>query len=178
MPSPDEDLRILRACLDGSPESRDAFARHFAPLVAGAVRSATGRASEDLCQEAFLALFADDCRKLRRFDPAKGSASGWVSLLARQAALDRLRRGEPKAVPLDARPPAEAPASTFEDLEPLRAALRALPPDEALCLALLVEQDLPSREVARILGVGLRTVYDLRDRALGRLRGILNKSGN
>ena len=156
MADPGEDLQVLQACLSGGPEERDAFARHFAPLVSGIVRDA------DLAQEVFLALFENDCRRLRQFDPAKGNAGAWIALIARQVASKRAER--PSGPPLPER--LEAP----ERPPSLKEALLNLPPREGLCLALLYDQGLTGREAAAILGVSRQTLYDIRERALEKLR--------
>lgn len=172
----EEDLRVLRACLEGQ---RDDFVRHFRPLIAGALRDMGSRdGTEDLCQEVFLALFEHDARRLRQFDPAKGAAASWLGMIARQVALKRLERAEagpfPDAAAGQAPSPAEQ-ADRRERIARLREALKGLPSREALCLALLVDQGLPAGRVAAILRVSRQTVYEIKDRALGRLREALKE---
>lgn len=157
-----DDLEALQACLTGD---REGFARHFTPLVSGIVRD------PDLAQEVFLALFEDDCRKLRQFDPARGSPASWIGLIARQTATKRRIR---PSLPLPPEPEAPPPPDT----RPLGEALHALPPKEALCLLLLFDQGLSGAEAASVLGVNRATVYEIRERALSRIRERLRKSGD
>lgn len=134
---------------------------------------------EELRQEVFLALFEADARRLRQFDPSRGRLASWIALIARQTVLRHLERRKPPAPgegipdPADPSPGPDEAAALSEERSRLRRALEGLPDREALCLALMVEQALPPDEVARALGVGRRTVYEIRDRALERLRTAL-----
>lgn len=147
---------MLRDCLAGGPAERDAFARHFTPLIRGVVRD------PDLVQEAFVSLFENDGRRLRQFDPAKGSAGAWIALVAGQSARKRAAKPPPPGLPEGLPAPEPRPS--------LKEALLALPPREGLCLALLYDQGLTGREAAAILGVSRQTLYELRERALEKLR--------
>ncbi|GEM_PF-1720022 len=172
------DAEAIRACLAGEP---DPFLKRFLPFIAQVLRDVGVRAAdlEEMRQEVLLALLQNGTRRLRAFDPAKGSAASWVARIARQVTSKRRTR--------DARPPPRS-AGTMEPLTPadeaerreecqrLADALLSLPAREGLCLALLLEQGLPAIEAAEILRVEPASVYAIRDRALERLREILGKS--
>jgi RNA polymerase sigma factor (sigma-70 family) len=183
--SEEKDLEAIRACLSGEADGRDAFAGRFRGFVASVVRRTVSRRGrglgpaelEDLCQETFLALFENGCRRLEQYRSELGRPSAWVAMVARQVTLKRLEREGPAAAPLPDTlegegSPAEA-AALGEDVRHLSEALKSLPPREALCLALLIGEDLPAPRVAALLGVQRQSVYEIRDRALARLRQIL-----
>lgn len=82
------ELLRATACSD-----RAAFTRLYqiaAPKLFGiALRICQDRAvAEDALQEAFVEIW----RKAQRFDPVRGSALGWVSVIARNRAIDLVRR--------------------------------------------------------------------------------------
>lgn len=178
--TPEGDAELVRRCLKGDWA---AFAARFAPLAAWVVRrTAEARGmrlkadeAEDIQQDVFVALFEDDCHRLRQFDPGKGlSAASWVGLVARQAALKHLSRRKGEGTPLpETAAPAQEGAEASESLARLRGALERLPPREALCLRLLMERGLPASEAAAVLKVSRQRVYELKDRAVQRLREML-----
>lgn len=144
----------------------------FRPLIRWAVRKTAemrGRnlgASEadDLVQEVFVALLENDSRRLKQFDPAKGKLESWIAMIARQTTLKKLEPLPPPPLPEHL----EAPG--LEQPVDLQEALKTLPPREALCLALLVEQGMEAGRVASILGVRRQGVYEIRERALEKIR--------
>ena len=186
MPKDDDDLRLLEHCLRGAPGAWEDFVARFTPLVDWVVRRTIARAGpapdrarvEDLRQEAFLALCRDDSLRLRRFQPSRGRLAAWVGMIARETVLRHLSKTtshestllHPETIP--------APPAPDGKADRLCEALEDLPPREALCLRLLLEQDLPGARVATILGVSRGRVYQIREAALARLREALRKSGD
>src|ERR1700744_421651 len=85
--------------------------------------------------------FEGDYRKRRRFDPTKGEPRSWLFGIARNAALDELRRrgkqaelaADPEAV---GAPALDASAEQSEQRLALRAALAGLAPRERELIAL------------------------------------------
>ncbi len=173
--SQEDDLRLLKDCLAGTSDARDAFVRAFQGLVASEVRRSAGRPLEngrvdELCQEVYLALFEQDARKLRQFDPARGILAAWITRVARQVAWKRLGHVIPEGSSLRGDREAPSEENGSEDRERLRASLAALPPRQALCLRLLYERGLGASEAAALLGISRQALYELKDRALERLR--------
>ena len=184
MPSPSEasDAALIAACIAGDQE---AFVLRFQSLVTWVVRRAMGGhpqedAVEDLRQEVFLALFQDACRALRGWRPDGGCRpASWVGMIARQTALKVLAKAPRPSSPMTSDIPVEtSSAPDPEEISRLGDALARLPPREALCLRLWVEQGLPAGQVADVLGVSRQTAYQMKDRALSALRMALRKIGD
>ena len=106
--------------------------------------------AEDAIQEAFVKIW----RNANKFDPARGSAVGWVVIIVRRAAFD-LRPREPVAEPFEI--PAEQPQT--EMLHPgLARALESLPEMHRKALLLTYVYGLTHSELSSALGAPLGTV--------------------
>lgn len=86
----------ILAALSGSRPALARLWRHYQPLVRAAVArraAAFGRQHEldELCQEVWVRLLANDRRLLRYFDPERGAFGPFVQLLADQQAQQALR---------------------------------------------------------------------------------------
>jgi RNA polymerase sigma-70 factor (ECF subfamily) len=131
---------LYRQCRD------DVFA-----YVAGLLRDRS--AAEDVTAQAFERAY----RRRRRFDPRRGSGRAWVFGIARNAALDELRRrkrvAELAADPEDA---AAVPADEAADVAFRRAALRSamaqLDARERELVALKFFAGLTNAEIAAVTG--------------------------
>jgi RNA polymerase sigma factor (sigma-70 family) len=156
---------------------REAFARlfaYFAPRVKGFLmrRGANASLAEEIAQEAMLSVW----RKAAHFQPERGTASTWVFTIARNLAVDRLRRDGPlpgaEAQPVeeDAVESAETAMLSAEREQRLRAALATLSPEQNTILQLSFFQDRPHSEVAAQLGIPLGTVKSWIRRGLEALK--------
>lgn len=97
------ELELVRAALTGDRGAIRRLVGRLRPVVHTEVAhvllsraAAAGRNArqelEDLVQEVFARLWADDGKLLRRWDPSRGrSLDSWVRLVARSRALDQLR---------------------------------------------------------------------------------------
>ncbi|WP_405991973.1 RNA polymerase sigma factor [Streptomyces sp. NBC_00986] len=128
-------------------------------------------ASEDLLAETWLQAFA----ARRTFDPARGSARGWLFGVAHNVLAQHLRRAgrqEPAPGPdvtdpwqvVDQRLDAAAMAPA------LRRALAELPPEERELLLLISWEQLTPTEAAAVVGIPAGTARSRLHRARGRLR--------
>ncbi|MFJ9380088.1 RNA polymerase sigma factor [Streptomyces sp. NPDC101455] len=128
-------------------------------------------ASEDLLAETWLQAFA----ARRTFDPARGSARGWLFGVAHNVLAQHLRRAgrrEPAPGPdvtdpwqvVDQRLDAAAMAPA------LRRALAELPADERELLLLISWEQLTPTEAAAVVGIPAGTARSRLHRARGRLR--------
>ena len=161
-----------------------AFSRLFdelAPLVLTVTkRVLRNRAmAEEVSQE----VFAEVWQKAARFDPERGSASGWVGTLARRRAIDRVRseqaardRDERRAA-MSAAPPFDEVAEAVEtsaDHARVRSALDLLTDVQREAIQLAYFEGHTYREVAEILSIPEGTAKSrLRD-GLRRLRDELD----
>jgi RNA polymerase sigma-70 factor, ECF subfamily len=131
------------------------------PVLGEALRHLGDRAAaEDVTQEVFLRIW----KGAGSFDPARGSAEGWIATIARNASRDALRRrrstivveeGSEQSDP-DADPPGEV-ADAAEALV-LQAAVAELAPTMREVIELAYWQGLSQAEIADRLGLPLGTV--------------------
>jgi RNA polymerase sigma factor (sigma-70 family) len=111
-------------------------------------------------------------RKRRSFDRARGSERAWLFGIARNAALDELRRRSRTAA-LVTDPPDEAVADREEDPDrraTIRAALDSLDARERELIALKFHAGLANAEIATVLGVSVSNAGTQLHRAMTKLR--------
>jgi RNA polymerase sigma-70 factor (ECF subfamily) len=137
--------------------------------VAGLLRDAP--AAEEVTAAAFERAY----RKRNRFDPGRGEPRAWLFGIARNAALDELRRrgrqAELSAEPADLE--SVAPDQGAEHSErrlTVSAALERLEPSEHELIALKYFAGLENREIARVLGIGESNAGTKLHRAMTKLR--------
>jgi RNA polymerase sigma-70 factor, ECF subfamily len=133
-------------------------------------------AAEDVTALAFERAY----RKRRSFDRARGNERAWLFGIARNAALDELRRRRRHVrLAVDPEDPAAADAlgSGGEDLADdalrrtaLRSALDQLAPRERELVALKFYAGLSNAEIARVLGVSESNAGTLLHRTIAKLR--------
>jgi RNA polymerase sigma factor (sigma-70 family) len=128
---------------------RRAFPRVYA-YVATLLRDRS--AAEEVTAQAFERAY----RKRRTFKPGRGSPEAWLFGIARNAALDELRRSKRRAA-LEAEPEdAAAPAADDQAeqavrRQTVRSALMALEPHERDLVALKFSGGLSNAEIARVI---------------------------
>jgi RNA polymerase sigma factor (sigma-70 family) len=162
-------------------QDRAAFARlfaHFAPRVKAYVRrlGAPDQKAEDIVQEVMLTVW----RRAGLYDATQASVGTWIFTIARNKRIDDLRRErhpefDPDDPALVAGP--EAPADdvvVWEDqARRLRAAVVALPEEQALVLHMNFFEDKPHGVIAKELDLPLGTVKSRARLALAKLRQVL-----
>ena len=133
-------------------------------------------AAEDATALAFERAY----RHRRSFDRRRGSERAWIFGIARNAALDELRRRKRHAV-LVADPEApEQELASAEDEETLlrraavRAALAELPARDRELIALRFHAGLNTAELAEVLGVSETNAGTILHRAVQKLRRAVN----
>ncbi len=128
-------------------------------------------AAEDVTALAFERAY----RRRAVFNPGRGSARAWLFAIARNAALDELRRRRRTAALLGDLP-AEEPV--FEDEErrmrrdAVRAGLELLDPPERELVLLKFHGQLSNAELAKVLGCSVSNAGTRLCRALQRLREV------
>jgi RNA polymerase sigma-70 factor (ECF subfamily) len=160
-----EDLRLMSrvAAHDGV-----AFARLFelhSPVTLGLLSRILGRRmeAEEVLQEVFLQVWT----QADRYDADRSTPRGWILMLARSRALDRLRRRDAsrrrEEVAGEELDEAVAPLGTerLEGLERQRkvsSALEALSPDQRRCIELAFFEGLTHTQIAERLAAPLGTI--------------------
>lgn len=146
-------------------ESRDDVYAYVASLLRD------GPAAEEVTAAAFERAY----RKRKRFDPRKGEARAWLFGIARNAALDELRRRGRQAE-LAAEPEDLAQAPTHESAEQaerrlaLAAGLATLAPPERELIALKFFAGHANSEIAAVIGVSESNAGTKLHRAVTKLR--------
>lgn len=133
-------------------------------------------AAEDLTS----ATFERVLRAWPTYDPAKGSARGWILAIARNLLVDHYRRqSHREAVSTDEHPvllegltAGEEPLERALAADELRGWLSVLGERERQILALRYAADLPAAEIAGIVDLTAANVHQILSRSLRRLREV------
>ena len=127
-------------------------------------------AAEEVTATAFERAF----RKQRSFNPRRGTQRAWLFGIARNAALDELRRRKRIAALSDDQhveePGPENEAEAAERRATVRAALAALDPRDRELIAQKVHAGLSNPEIAKVLGISPSNAGTRVHRAVTRLR--------
>jgi RNA polymerase sigma-70 factor (ECF subfamily) len=195
---PDDAALVARIVAGSADALAEAYDRHAAVVFGAAVRLTGDRqVAEDVVQETFLALW----NRAETYDADRGSLRTWLSTIARNRSVDRLRaiRRRPKAISLggdgdgsadsgdalerliagsdDARAAASADPAAAYDATELRATLARvvaeMPEPERQVIVLAYGEGLTQAEIADRLAWPLGTVKTRTRRALHRLRASL-----
>jgi RNA polymerase sigma factor (sigma-70 family) len=125
-------------------------------------------------EEVTAAAFERAFRKQRSFDPRRGTQRAWLFGIARNAALDELRRRKRAAeapAPVAASEPApDEAAELAAQRDAVRVALHQLSPRDRELIALKYHADLSHAEIAAVLGVSPSNAGTLLHRAMTKLR--------
>ncbi|HEV7772141.1 MAG TPA: sigma-70 family RNA polymerase sigma factor [Conexibacter sp.] len=148
--------------------SRDDVYAYVATLLRDAATA------EDVTALAFERAY----RRRRSFDRARGDERAWLFGIARNAALDELRRRKRHAtLAVDPEDAAAADAFASDDHADgtvrrtvVRAALDALAPRERELVALKFHAGLTNAEIARVLGISESNAGTLLHRTIAKLR--------
>ncbi|NOY92613.1 MAG: sigma-70 family RNA polymerase sigma factor [Deltaproteobacteria bacterium] len=141
---------------------------------------------EDIYGDLLVSLTTDEMRRLRAFDPAKGSKLGsWIGMLSTHAAWDHLRklRRRPaastleEAIELSAETPAPLDvAIAHQRLEAVRAALSEFSAKDQELVQLLFIACRSAEETALEMGISVKTVYSKKHKIRAKLRARLTGS--
>lgn len=181
------DQLLLPAVLRRDPRAFAELLRRYRGLLYRCITRITGRyqrvlASEDLDEifaEVCVALWADDLRRLRAFDPSRGMKLGsWLGLITNHATYDFLRRVARRPAKEDL---AVLPDLVADDEDPLeelllaerRAQLGVLTAELSVrdqeFVATYFGEDRDPEEVASALGISVKTVYSKKNKITTRL---------
>jgi RNA polymerase sigma-70 factor (ECF subfamily) len=157
----DDDAALLRRIASGDRAAmRTFYERHSAPLH-HFLRARLGDAFEaaDVMQETLLEVW----RSAGRYE-GRSSARTWVYGIARNKAIDRIRRSrrtdlrEPDETLPDDAPSPEAVIAAASDAARLTACLGALAPHHRTVVRLAFYDDLSYPEIAEVEGIPVGTV--------------------
>lgn len=169
----------VRAAQNGDETAFRLLYRRLQPRLLRYVRTLVGDDAEDVTSEAWLQIIRD----LASFTGDTDGFRAWTATIARNRALDHLRRNKrrPANAPADELPDQIAPddtAKTALDFMSTQTALRLitrLPREQAEIIILRVVIGLDVEHVAKLLGKRPGTVRTATYRGLRRLQHILNE---
>lgn len=144
-----------------------------------ALATAILRGNED-AEEVVCATYAYAWANVSRFDAARANPLGWLLMLCRSRALDRLRQRRAAAPTVDVADIAESQAddgarpdellSLMQEQSRVHAALSKLTPERRRLISLAFLQGMTHPEIAAATGLPLGTVKSHVRRALSQLR--------
>ena len=158
--------------MDAAAELYDRYAPQLYALARRIVRNEAD--AEDVIQE----VFSQAWQRAASYDPNRGSVLGWLLMMTRTRAIDRLRarQSRPDMNPVGFSDVADGSRSASdrllasEEAERVRAALVALPDYQRTPLELAYYEGLTQAEIAERLAEPLGTVKTRMRAALGTLR--------
>jgi RNA polymerase sigma-70 factor (ECF subfamily) len=167
------DTTLMRRVQGGDVAAFALLYDRHAPLVLGLTQRMLGERglAEDVAQEAFVALW----RNRAAYSPARGAVGTWLLAIARNRAIDAIRRRRPVQPLVEDGPEPEAPERTEEavlerlEAAAIRIALAVLPDGQRLVLELAYFGGLSQSEIAAREHLPLGTVKSRLRLALRRL---------
>ena len=181
------DRGLVRAVAEGSSDALGRLYDRHAGIAFAVARRIVSRPED--AEEVVQDVFAQVWRQAVRYRGERASVAGWIVMLARTRAIDRLRarrarpdedRGiEPApALPLpSADPDPEALTLSAENVRQIKSAFATLPDPQRSLLDLAYYQGLSHSEIAERTGVPLGTVKTRIRTAMETLRQKMDVTG-
>ncbi len=171
-----DDVDIVRRVIAGQLNDYRVLVERHQDAIYRFVRSMVSHRheTEDITQEVFLAAY----KNLARFDDRRAKFSTWLFTIARNRAINHLRRHrersahESMAEPVDTSRAVDAVVEN-EFLERLDRSLNALSVDQKTVFVLAEIEELSHAEIAEIERISIGTVKSRLHRAKKRLRAHL-----
>jgi RNA polymerase sigma-70 factor (ECF subfamily) len=167
---------LLAGMAAGDPQAAAEFVRRYQARVFGLVLAIVGvpAVAEEVAQEAFVRAW----RFAAGFDPRRGSVTGWLLTIARNAAIDAVRLIQERpydpqvisALLSDAPTGVWAQPDQFAETQRLASALAALPAEQVVAVVLASVYGLTAQEIADRESIPLGTAKTRIRLGLARLR--------
>jgi RNA polymerase sigma-70 factor (ECF subfamily) len=191
--SPEQELQLIDHLLNGKSCAWREFSGLYSKVAIGCIRRILTRFSsvtdehdvEEVYARFCLELLQKDCKKLRRFDPAKGCRlSTWVGMLASNATYDYLRRVKRDSI---CEPMPEAEVFEANDITPFEQTalnqrakiaagiMRKLSERDRQFVELYFAEGLDAEEVAERMQISMKTVYTKKHKITAKLEALLGK---
>jgi RNA polymerase sigma-70 factor (ECF subfamily) len=154
------DVELVSAIRSGNESAMAALYDKYSSIVysvALRVLADTG-AAEDVLQEVFMQLW----RNPGAFDASRGNLAPWLAVIARNRAIDSLRRRQPETdiedVIVSVEPDMAGDAERSRAMEKVRSALGSMPAPQRSALEMAYFEGLTHSEIAKKTGEPLGTV--------------------
>lgn len=187
----EQERTLIAGCVKGEKAAWDAFVLQYSKLVYDTVirtlrlyhAQMDDSFKDDLYQDFFVALAANDFHKLRQFKGLNScTLASWLKAIANRLTIDFLRKLKNPTVELMENFPADQlnSAETLLDREQERLlyqAIDGLSNRDKLLISLHFRKGLGPEEIATIMHISVPAFYTQKSRLLDRLREILKESG-
>ena len=179
-----DDAALVRRVASGSSEALGQLYDRHAPVVFGLARRILAR--EQDAEEVVQDVFAQVWRQAGRYQGDRATVAGWLVMLTRTRAIDRVRARTSRpdvaqpvspedAPPLTTSlPDPESVAASAQDARVVREALVALPENQRSLVELAYFEGLTHTEIAEHTGMPLGTVKTRLRNAMFALRAALS----
>ncbi len=194
MSVPEEERRLILACVEGDANAWNAFVERYSPFLFASIRKTLARRkgfftpdeAESLYQDVFWELYRNDRRALASFD-GRSKLTTYLWVIAYRKVIDHLRGEDSPAsdashlddVP-DPPAPGESPLERLQTEErraSVRQALQDLPEKDRDVLLAFYFEGRSHREIARKTGLTPEAVNMAVFRGRKKLERILKKTG-
>ena len=178
------DRELVRSAARGSTDALGRLYDRHAGVVYAMARRIL--AQQEDAEEVVQDVFSQVWRDAARYEAGRASVAGWIVMLARTRAIDRLRSRrarpdsnvgtDPDAGPVLAAggPSPEQVTVSADDARRVRGALETLPENQRALVELAYYEGLTHSEIAERSGVPLGTVKTRLRTAMATLRGALS----
>ena len=177
---------LLKGCISGNREKWDIFVKRYSKLIYHTIyktlrvndKPANPDDVNDLFQEVFTSLCAENSRKLRMFDPRKGcNLPSWIRMITVRMTIDHLRKNRPLAsvddLPIEPSQTGDQESIiNKEAINYIRELLEKLPVKDKLLIELSFMRELPPEEVAQILRISVGAFYTRKNRIIDKLKNL------
>lgn len=182
--SVEEDMQLLRRIAQKDPASFQAFYRKYGGLIFTTISNVLNdhHDAEDIMQEVLVQIW----QKAHLYEPRKGKPLTWLTTMARNRAIDRIRAKQRRSRLNDdfetenksVQPEFDAESGSDRLLEKerqtvIRRAVAKLTPDQREAIHLAYFTGMTQAEVAERLGEPLGTVKARIRRGVSRLEGLV-----
>ena len=154
------DTMLVSAIRSGDEQAMAQLYDRYSPIVYSVALRVLGdtAGAEDVLQEVFLQLW----RRPDVFDASRGSLPGWLAVIARNRAIDSLRKRRPETdidnVVVPVIPDLASEAEWSRALEKIRSVLGSMPSSQRSALELAFFEGLTHTEIAAKTGEPLGTI--------------------
>ena len=154
------DAMLVSAIRSGDEQAMAQLYERYSPMVYSVALRVLGNtaAAEDILQEVFMQLW----RSPDVFDANRGSLAGWLAVIARNRAIDSLRKRRPESDVTEVVIPVMQDLTSGADwsrtLEKIRSVLESIPSPQRSALEMAFFEGLTHTEIAAKTGEPLGTI--------------------
>jgi len=172
------DRQLVTAMAAGDPHALQSLSLRYGRMLTALAWRFLGDEAD--AEEVVADVLWQAWSESKSYDPARGSVTAWLVILARSRAIDRLRAKKARQPPSAPEPPGEVPPDPAEEVDEaqraqiVRTAVASLDSGERTALELAYFSDLSQSQIAERLGIPLGTVKTRIRGAMIKLREALS----